>query len=123
MTLGRVAHEATQCPSLLRVDSVQSMTKTHREKTSIFVNCSNHPTEAWSDAQRHAIDSMGYAQIIDLSFPQVDPFATTEEVDSLAADLIGEILRQAPEAAFVSGESSVAATVIRLDFFSPLSGV
>jgi hypothetical protein len=39
-----------------------------REKMKVLVNCSNHPSTTWSPEQRQ-----GWDEIIDVSFPIVDP--------------------------------------------------
>jgi hypothetical protein len=49
----------------------------------MLINLSNHPSINWSEKQKKsAIDQ--YGEIIDLPFPNIDPHATTQEVEHIA---------------------------------------
>ena len=49
----------------------------------MLLNLSNHPSSAWSEAQREAALSQ-FEEIEDMPFPQIDPHATTEDIQDLA---------------------------------------
>jgi len=46
--------------------------------SSLLINLSNHPSEKWSEAQKK-----GWDNITDMTFPQIDPWATTGQVTLL----------------------------------------
>lgn len=48
----------------------------------MFINLTNHPSSGWSQEQLNAAKE--YGEIIDLSFPIIEPFYTKAEVDELA---------------------------------------
>lgn len=86
--------------------------------TNVFLNVSNHPSEAWSDAQRRGAEELVGGVVRDLpgGFPSVPPDADADEVLEIARDLAERILEQAPAAVFLAGEFGVtlAATAILL---------
>lgn len=57
----------------------------------MFINFSNHPSEHWNKRQREA--SLVYGELVDLSFPQIAPSATTEELQALAQEWVQKILK------------------------------
>ncbi len=44
----------------------------------MFINYSNHPVQCWPQTQKDAAEKFG--RIIDLPFPQVDAFASSESI-------------------------------------------
>lgn len=51
----------------------------------MLINLSNHPSTKWSAKQKQmAIDEYGW--IKDIAFPQIDPLATSSDIDRLAWD-------------------------------------
>lgn len=54
-----------------------------------FVNISNHPSAIWGEAQLAAASE--YGEVVDLSFPNVLPTATSEEVDTIASELFDTV--------------------------------
>lgn len=55
----------------------------------LFINLSNHPSSQWKEEQLCA--AREYGDIMDMPFPQVNPDATAEEVNSIADDLVDKI--------------------------------
>ena len=49
----------------------------------VFINVTNHPSDKWDAQQREA--ARQYGEVIDLPFPAVDPYATSSEIEQLAA--------------------------------------
>ena len=79
--------------------------------TKIFINCSNHPSTNWGNKQRKAAEK--YGSIIDISFPPVDPVATTEEVIEIAKKMVNTILSMNPVAVLCQGEFTVTLAIVR----------
>jgi len=75
----------------------------------MFLNISNHPSTKWVPRQLAAAQVLG-TTVQDVPFPNVPPFATTEEVAELAKALVAG-LRQpiagASDHAMVQGEASL----------------
>ena len=55
----------------------------------MFINLTNHPSENWSEEQLTA--ARKYGEIVDISFPVIEPFFTKAEVDELADITVEEI--------------------------------
>ncbi len=49
----------------------------------MLLNLSNHPSSAWSVEQMNATVEQ-FEQVVDMPFPNIDPHATSEEVEQLA---------------------------------------
>lgn len=56
----------------------------------LFINFSNHPISGWSEEQLKA--ARHYGEVFDLPFPQVDPMATSQEIQRLEEDCVCRIL-------------------------------
>ena len=76
-----------------------------------FLNLSRHPSAAWSPAQRRAALELGHP-IVDVDFPDVDPGASLEEVERLAAQTLA-IVPAAPAAAMVMGEFTATVALVQ----------
>ena len=48
----------------------------------MFINLTNHPSENWSEEQLKAAQE--YGEIVDISFPNIEPFFTSEDINELA---------------------------------------
>ena len=69
----------------------------------MFVNISNHPSEKWGAAQRSA--ALCYGEIVDIPFPNVDPKATTFDINMLVEQYVNKIRAlNAPVVVMVQGE-------------------
>ena len=77
----------------------------------IFINHTNHPSDAWSTAQRTA--AAVYGDIIDLPFPRIDPEEDGEAVAARAAAAVQDIARCRPAAVLCQGESTYTYAVVR----------
>lgn len=67
-----------------------------------FINFTNHPSDCWSKNQRSAAES--YGDIIDISFPQISPYATGKEIDALVSEYYIKIKKYDCAAIMVQGE-------------------
>ena len=80
----------------------------------MFLNISNHHSKHWSEEQRVAAESIG-GSIIDIPFPNVPPEADRIWVQSMAEDMLSDILERSPSVVHVMGEHTLnVALVIRL---------
>ena len=48
----------------------------------MFINLTNHPSSGWSEEQLNAAKQ--YGEIVDLSFPNIEPYFTSKEINDLA---------------------------------------
>lgn len=55
----------------------------------VFLNISNHPSALWSKEQISAAQQ--YGEIEDMTFPEIPTNATTEDINSLAKNIVSEI--------------------------------
>lgn len=83
----------------------------------MFINLTNHPSENWSEEQLEA--TRQYGEIVDLSFPNIEPFFTTKDIEELADIMVGAIKRlDANPIVHVMGEMTFTyAIVSRLKAF------
>lgn len=78
----------------------------------MFINFSNHPSINWSEKQIGKAKECG--EVIDISFPNVDPLATHEEIDLLAKKFVNKITEKNPTMVMVQGEMTLCFRVIQL---------
>ena len=81
-----------------------------------FLNLTNHPHATWPDPQRAAALALAEEVAIeDFPFPNVDPGATTTQVDALADEVAGDIAgHYAPSSTVVhlSGEYTLTVALV-----------
>ena len=61
-----------------------------QKNKSILINLSNHPSALWQDNQLTAAEE--YREIVDMSFPQISPDASNDDIEQLAQDFYDRIL-------------------------------
>lgn len=76
----------------------------------MFVNISNHPSAMWSVEQEKA--AFEYGWIMDIPFPNVDPYATEKEISALADKCIERIMTGLPDCVMCSGEFTLSYAII-----------
>jgi len=83
--------------------------------SSIFINCTRHPSGRWGAPQREAAEKLG--PIVDIFFPEVDPAASAEEVRQQAFELLEQLNRIASghDVAWIHlmGEQSIVGAMMR----------
>lgn len=82
----------------------------------MLINLSNHPAFKWSETQIAAAHRL-YGEIVDLSFPQVDPSADENEIDSLAVQyvkLVADMAADKPATVHLMGEMSLTFALVAL---------
>lgn len=55
----------------------------------MFINLSNHPSKYWNQSQYQAATQ--YGDIVDLMFPQIDPTASTHDVNEIVIEYFNKI--------------------------------
>lgn len=78
---------------------------------AIFVNCSNHPSNRWSETQTKAAEE--YGKIIDVPFPVVECDLSSEQLEKLADKMVDVILSYNPKAVMCMGEFVVCYRITR----------
>lgn len=71
----------------------------------MFVNLSNHPVSGWMREQIEAAREFG--DIVDLPFPEVSPFADSEEIDRIVEDYYERVLAFGEPTVMLMGEQVV----------------
>jgi hypothetical protein len=79
-----------------------------------FLNLSNHPCADWSEVQTQAALALGASHVQDLRFPQVDPNASTEQVQDLARQVAAQVAALQPAAVHVAGELCLTLALVGL---------
>ncbi len=59
----------------------------------MFINLSNHPSNAWDENQRDAAKK--YGECVDLPFPEIDPTWNEEKIEELANAYCDKVLHMA----------------------------
>lgn len=78
----------------------------------MFINCSSHPHDKWDTKQLS--EAAKYGEIVDIHFPNVDPFITETELNSLAQELSDSIMSNKPEVVMIQGEFTLTYRVINI---------
>ena len=68
----------------------------------MFINLSNHPSNAWSSLQLE--EAKQYGDIKDIPFPQVNPYLSDNEINTLVEKYLCDILAYNPKAVMLQGE-------------------
>ena len=77
----------------------------------MFINLSNHPSVGWSEEQLEAAHQ--YGEIVDFSFPNIEPYFTSKDISELA-DVVVEGIKSFEEhpVVHVMGEMTFTYTVV-----------
>ena len=77
----------------------------------MFINLTNHPSSGWSKEQLEA--AQRYGEIVDLSFPIVEPGFTSKDISELAGVVVGGIKKLDPApVVHVMGEMTFTYAVV-----------
>ncbi|RLD44197.1 MAG: CRISPR-associated protein [Bacteroidetes bacterium] len=87
----------------------------------MLINLSNHPSEKWQQSQKELAKAK-YGLVQDLSFPEVPPIASTEEVGKLAKELFKKITNifdqcaneHMPNAVHIQGEFTLVYALVTM---------
>lgn len=69
----------------------------------MLLNLTNHPSANWPQKQKDVAINQ-YGEIVDLSFPQIDPQLTANQVDQLVEEYTIKIRKIKPVAVHIMGE-------------------
>ena len=83
-------------------------------KNGCFVNFSNHPLEAWTEAQKEAARQLSDGALVDLPFPLVSPQADEAAVNETAEQYVRQILAMQPAAVMCMGEFGVCFQAVQM---------
>ena len=78
---------------------------------SSFVNFSNHVSSKWGQDQLNA--ALKFGNVVDISFPMVNPAATKEDIQKLAEKSVVDILAADPSTVMVQGEATLVYAVVQ----------
>ena len=67
-----------------------------------MINLSNHPSDKWSEKQ--LVCASQYGDVIDLSFPSVDPYGTSQYIDDLVQEYFDKIMEFHDPVVMLQGE-------------------
>ena len=81
----------------------------------MLLNLSNHPSNKWAQEQLDAAQ-IQYGGVVDMPFPQINPEATTREVEELAKAYARKIILHTPSVSTVHlmGEMTFIVALIQL---------
>ena len=78
----------------------------------MFINCSNHKSKDWSKEQLDA--ALDYGDIVDISFPEVNPASTEKDVSEMAEKLFKEIMDLSPSCVMCQGEYTLTFELVNM---------
>lgn len=61
----------------------------------MLVNLSNHPSARWQEDQKQKAIEL-YAEIVDISFPEVDPLGDEQYIQRLTDEYLAKVLEKLP---------------------------
>lgn len=77
----------------------------------MFINLTNHPSSGWSEAQLKAAQE--YGEVLDLFFPNIEPFFSSQDINELADDTVKGIkLLDAHPVVHIMGEMTFTYAVV-----------
>ncbi len=69
----------------------------------MFLNCTNHPSAGWEEAQIEAANALG-GEIVDLPFPAIRQDFSSDEIDQLVGQYLETLQSYAEPVVLVMGE-------------------
>lgn len=84
----------------------------NKHNKKIFINFSNHPSANWSKEQYS--EAIKYGEIIDISFPDVDPELDSDGIIQLAYEYAEKIMKYKPAAVMCQGEMTLSFKVVEM---------
>ena len=77
----------------------------------MFINLTNHPSSGWSEEQLKA--ARQYGEVVDISFPNIEPYFTSKDISELADDVVESIkLLDSHLVVHVMGEMTLTYAVV-----------
>lgn len=78
----------------------------------MFLNCSNHSSDKWTDEQIKAAKDYGIDLIRDYVFPSVPAYVDEKEIEEIAEKVCGEIIALHPSVVMCQGEFTLTYALI-----------
>lgn len=79
------------------------MCVTQNKGEYVFINLTNHPSQAWQKKQYEEATS-SYGEVVDLPFPVINAASSEEDIRTLAEDYLKKIEEINPDAVMLAGE-------------------
>lgn len=79
----------------------------------MFLNCSNHASENWTEAQLAAARAYGIEVIRDYTFPSVPADVDEQEIEQIAQKVCEEIMDMHPMVVMCQGEFTLTYALIK----------
>jgi len=76
----------------------------------MFINFTSHPAEKWDAKQ--ILAAQQYGNIVDMSFPLINPIATSADIFDLANGYVQRIIAMSPKAVLCQGEFTLAFAIV-----------
>ena len=76
----------------------------------MFVNCTNHRVENWSERQLE--EARKYGDIVEVPFPNVSSNLCAKEVREIAYRLVEDIVELSPKAVMCQGEFTLTYSIV-----------
>lgn len=96
---------------LINLEEFCALIHKERRDMEIFVNCSNHPSNRWTEIQKKAAEE--YGEIVDVPFPIVECGLSSGQLEKLADKMVDKILAYNPKAVMCMGEFVVCYRITR----------
>lgn len=76
----------------------------------MFVNFTNHPSELWGEKQTY--EARKFGKIIDIPFPEVDPYADEDMIEELSEKYLQKIITLKPSRVLCQGEFTLVYSIV-----------
>ena len=94
----------------LRIIIMTRMRRYVMEGDRVFINFTNHPSGGWGEEQM--LEAKRYGEVIDLTFPEVDPYGDKKYVTKLAEKYTERLLKMHPAVVLCQGEFCLVYQVV-----------
>lgn len=79
----------------------------------MFLNCSNHSSDKWTDEQIKAAKEYGIDVIRDYAFPSVPAHMSEKEIEEIAEKVSDEMIALCPSVVMCQGEFTLTYALIK----------
>ena len=76
----------------------------------MIVNFTNHPSEVWGEKQTY--EARKFGEIIDIPFPEVDPYADENMIEKLSEEYLQKIMALKPSHVLCQGEFTLVYSIV-----------
>lgn len=79
----------------------------------MFLNCSNHASENWTEEQLAAAKAFGVESICDYAFPSVPANVDEQDIEQIAGRVCKEIIDMHPAVVMCQGEFTLTYALVK----------